>query len=147
MAQGEAGEGDGGAGNASRGTDAGEGEGGKGEGRTIHRGSERTPGRYRGEAGLWPGTPLQLHGAPMNLLSSWLLLSSAALAGDRDHDGVKGREDLCPEEAETRNGYRDGDGCPDELGDVTVTVLDLEGSVVRGARVRLAFLLFGRGWA
>jgi outer membrane protein OmpA-like peptidoglycan-associated protein len=32
---------------------------------------------------------------------------------DRDHDGVYDYQDLCPDEPEDRDGYRDQDGCPD----------------------------------
>ncbi|HRI52519.1 MAG TPA: OmpA family protein [Pseudomonadota bacterium] len=34
---------------------------------------------------------------------------------DGDGDGVVDRLDTCPTQAETRNGYKDDDGCPDEL--------------------------------
>ncbi|MCB9751355.1 MAG: OmpA family protein [Myxococcales bacterium] len=34
---------------------------------------------------------------------------------DRDGDGFLDPVDACPDEPETRNGYQDGDGCPDEL--------------------------------
>ncbi|MDT8325362.1 MAG: OmpA family protein, partial [Bacteroidota bacterium] len=34
---------------------------------------------------------------------------------DSDGDGIVDGEDRCPAEAETRNGYRDEDGCPDAL--------------------------------
>jgi outer membrane protein OmpA-like peptidoglycan-associated protein len=33
---------------------------------------------------------------------------------DADKDGVSDANDECPDEPETRNGYRDDDGCPDE---------------------------------
>lgn len=32
---------------------------------------------------------------------------------DADQDGVPATDDLCPEQAETTNGFEDGDGCPD----------------------------------
>lgn len=32
---------------------------------------------------------------------------------DRDRDGVAGRADRCPDEPEDRDGWEDGDGCPD----------------------------------
>ncbi len=35
--------------------------------------------------------------------------------GDRDHDRIKNDMDLCPDEPETRNGFQDEDGCPDEV--------------------------------
>ena len=34
-------------------------------------------------------------------------------AGDHDRDGVANRDDKCPGDAETPNGYQDEDGCPD----------------------------------
>jgi outer membrane protein OmpA-like peptidoglycan-associated protein len=34
---------------------------------------------------------------------------------DTDGDGIVGADDHCPNEAETRNGFEDSDGCPDEL--------------------------------
>ncbi|HTV22568.1 MAG TPA: OmpA family protein [Polyangiaceae bacterium] len=34
---------------------------------------------------------------------------------DADGDGIVGADDRCPDEAETRNGFEDADGCPDEL--------------------------------
>ena len=35
-------------------------------------------------------------------------------APDADNDGVTGADDQCPAEPETRNGFMDEDGCPDE---------------------------------
>ncbi len=34
---------------------------------------------------------------------------------DTDGDGIPDKDDKCPEEAETKNGFQDEDGCPDEL--------------------------------
>jgi outer membrane protein OmpA-like peptidoglycan-associated protein len=34
---------------------------------------------------------------------------------DSDGDGLSNSVDQCPNEPETRNGYQDGDGCPDEV--------------------------------
>ncbi|HEY8208204.1 MAG TPA: OmpA family protein [Myxococcaceae bacterium] len=34
---------------------------------------------------------------------------------DRDHDGLPDARDACPDEPETKNGYQDDDGCPDEV--------------------------------
>jgi outer membrane protein OmpA-like peptidoglycan-associated protein/opacity protein-like surface antigen len=34
---------------------------------------------------------------------------------DADKDGFVGADDRCPEQAETKNGFEDTDGCPDEL--------------------------------
>ena len=41
------------------------------------------------------------------------LLALAAPNIDGDGDGVPDRDDKCPADAETYNGYQDGDGCPD----------------------------------
>jgi hypothetical protein len=41
--------------------------------------------------------------------------TQAALAADDDHDGVKNADDRCFDQAETNNGWRDEDGCPDTL--------------------------------
>ena len=35
---------------------------------------------------------------------------------DRDRDGVPDRYDLCPNRKEDRDGYKDGDGCPELKG-------------------------------
>ncbi len=66
-----------------------------------------------------------------------LLFAPVAQAGDRDDDGINNRDDQCLEEPEVHNGYKDLDGCPDELGTVTVKVLDLNGEPVAGGRVQL----------
>jgi OOP family OmpA-OmpF porin len=34
---------------------------------------------------------------------------------DKDADGIPDDSDKCPEQAETKNGFQDTDGCPDEL--------------------------------
>ncbi|MFO0727444.1 MAG: OmpA family protein [Myxococcota bacterium] len=34
---------------------------------------------------------------------------------DTDGDGIRDSVDQCPDQAETKNGYKDADGCPDEL--------------------------------
>jgi outer membrane protein OmpA-like peptidoglycan-associated protein len=34
---------------------------------------------------------------------------------DRDKDGIVNEEDKCPDDPETKNGFEDEDGCPDEL--------------------------------
>lgn len=41
---------------------------------------------------------------------------------DTDMDGIVDPEDACPNEPETSNDYRDGDGCPDQLARLKVTV-------------------------
>lgn len=36
------------------------------------------------------------------------------VSDDRDGDGMRNADDKCPDEAEDKNGYEDGDGCADE---------------------------------
>jgi outer membrane protein OmpA-like peptidoglycan-associated protein len=36
-----------------------------------------------------------------------------ASTGDADHDGIPDESDKCPNEAEDKDGFEDGDGCPD----------------------------------
>jgi OOP family OmpA-OmpF porin len=42
-------------------------------------------------------------------------VSPDGCAADADADGIVGAEDHCPDQAETKNAFEDGDGCPDEL--------------------------------
>jgi hypothetical protein len=49
-------------------------------------------------------------GAPIGLISR---KQQAALGIDSDGDGVGDRDDLCPDNAEDRDGFEDNDGCPD----------------------------------
>lgn len=60
-----------------------------------------------------------------------------AVAADADHDGIPNPKDTCRDAAETANGWRDEDGCPDQLGQLRIRVLDLEGKAVAGARARV----------
>jgi len=46
--------------------------------------------------------------------------------GDRDGDGVMDSADKCPDQPETKNGYQDDDGCPDE---VPADVASFSGSI------------------
>jgi outer membrane protein OmpA-like peptidoglycan-associated protein len=41
---------------------------------------------------------------------------------DMDGDGLKDKDDPCPRRPETINGWKDGDGCPDELAFIDVEV-------------------------
>ena len=50
---------------------------------------------------------------------------------DLDLDGLVDALDACPSEPETKNGYKDEDGCPDQLGSIQV-VVQLDGKEVRG---------------
>jgi OOP family OmpA-OmpF porin len=40
---------------------------------------------------------------------------SGCINRDPDGDGIMGEDDKCPTEPETKNGYEDKDGCPDEV--------------------------------
>ena len=56
---------------------------------------------------------------------------------DLDGDGLL-LTDQCPTEAEVFNGYMDEDGCPDALADLTITVVDPEGTLLEGAMLSQA---------
>lgn len=56
----------------------------------------------------------------------------APVPKDIDMDGILNKDDACPEEAETVNGHKDEDGCPDELGKVMV-VVEHDSHILRGA--------------
>ncbi len=54
---------------------------------------------------------------------------------DDDGDGALNGVDACPSEAETQNGYKDEDGCPDVLGKVEIAIVDEAGAGLAGATV------------
>lgn len=63
---------------------------------------------------------------------------TAPTGSDRDGDGVADYRDLCPDQAEDRNGTADDDGCPD--GGLTPTRLwarDPRGTQIAGATIEL----------
>ncbi|MEZ4317329.1 MAG: OmpA family protein [Myxococcota bacterium] len=53
---------------------------------------------------------------------------------DRDLDGILNRDDACPDEPETVNGFEDEDGCPDALPKLTVSAIH-QGAVVPEASI------------
>jgi len=55
---------------------------------------------------------------------------------DRDLDGIIDKLDACPDQPETVNGWKDEDGCPDQLGSIQV-VVKLDGKEVTGGTTRL----------
>lgn len=55
---------------------------------------------------------------------------------DTDGDGIPDKADECVEEAETLNGWRDMDGCPDDIGRLKVRVM-LGEEAVEGADVQV----------
>lgn len=72
--------------------------------------------------GLGVGAPVVGGGGPgspplsLILRLAWAPLSNRRHVGlDVDKDGIPDANDRCPYEPETANGYRDEDGCPDEL--------------------------------
>ncbi|MCB9679859.1 MAG: OmpA family protein [Alphaproteobacteria bacterium] len=56
---------------------------------------------------------------------------------DADGDGILDDVDACPEEPETFNEYKDEDGCPDDLADLTVRAL-LDGQPIEGAEIEIS---------
>lgn len=56
---------------------------------------------------------------------------------DTDGDGLRDSTDPCPAQAETVNGWKDADGCPDRLAKFTVTVKDEDGNTMPGSTVFL----------
>lgn len=56
---------------------------------------------------------------------------------DSDGDGLVDSLDACPDAPETVNGWKDDDGCPDALADMTFTILNEDGEPVTDAAVLL----------
>ena len=76
---------------------------------------------------------LQTRNATAGERDAWL-----AANRDADGDGVPDQRDRCPNEAETRNGTADDDGCPEET-----AAIALEGNQIR---IRAGFgIVFGPG--
>ena len=53
---------------------------------------------------------------------------------DRDGDGILDDDDVCPDDPETVNEWKDDDGCPDMLGQLTI-VTNVNGSAAGGISV------------
>ena len=71
---------------------------------------------------------------PFALLS---FTCACATLGDKDGDGIKRRDDKCPEAAEDKDGIDDYDGCPeDDDGNITAESTGSRG-VELGIRSRL----------
>jgi outer membrane protein OmpA-like peptidoglycan-associated protein len=64
--------------------------------------------------------------------------------GDPDRDGIRGKLDNCPQEPETANGYRDDDGCPDQLASVQFIVRDPEGQPLQDTEILVDMKSIGR---
>ncbi len=59
-------------------------------------------------------------------------------AGDRDGDGILDAADLCPDQAEDKNGRNDEDGCPDAgFTPARLEVQDPAGARISGATIQL----------
>jgi len=56
---------------------------------------------------------------------------------DTDLDGLVDRDDGCPRDPEIKNGWKDEDGCPDQLAELVLTVRNDEGTPLAGASVVL----------
>jgi outer membrane protein OmpA-like peptidoglycan-associated protein len=54
----------------------------------------------------------------------------APTRGDRDGDGIRDETDRCPDAAEDRDGFQDGDGCPEDDNDAD-GVIDVDDSCPR----------------
>jgi outer membrane protein OmpA-like peptidoglycan-associated protein len=63
---------------------------------------------------------------------------------DPDGDDIVTELDRCPIETETHNGWKDDDGCPDELATVTITVRDVEEKRMGDMEVRDGNTVLGR---
>lgn len=60
------------------------------------------------------------------------------VAGDMDRDGIPDAQDLCPDQAEDKNGKNDSDGCPDAgLTPTHFVVIDPQGRKITGATLDL----------
>jgi outer membrane protein OmpA-like peptidoglycan-associated protein len=73
---------------------------------TIGAGASLLPPRIVDGLGNMTGAPL---------FRVFLSFTFEPVVGDRDHDGIKDDVDECIDEPETYNGFRDEDGCPDEV--------------------------------
>jgi outer membrane protein OmpA-like peptidoglycan-associated protein len=77
-------------------------------------GSDTDDLQGRGTATFWrAGLEITLR-APPDAPPPPVTETAPARPADADNDGVTGPDDQCPAEPETRNGYMDEDGCPDE---------------------------------
>ncbi len=69
---------------------------------------------------------------------------------DIDLDGIVDADDSCRFKEETANGYNDDDGCPDQLAELGIRVMDLLGEPIAGANVGVESVRVrsgGDGWA
>jgi len=78
-------------------------------------GSDTDDQQGRGTATFWrAGLEITLRAPPDPAPAPESEAAVPERAPDADNDGVMGADDQCPAQPETRNGYMDEDGCPDE---------------------------------
>jgi outer membrane protein OmpA-like peptidoglycan-associated protein len=82
-------------------------------------------------------------GASQFRLLAGVVLNNKGKPKDTDGDGLTDDIDACPTEPETVNNYMDGDGCPDELSSLAVTVVDPNNDPLAGIEVRVNGDLIG----
>lgn len=80
--------------------------------------------------------PMPAHHLAMSVGFSRLLRDPSA-GQDPDGDGILGSLDRCPAVAETRNGWKDEDGCPDALAEVRLRVVNADGAPLPDTRVAI----------
>jgi outer membrane protein OmpA-like peptidoglycan-associated protein len=73
-------------------------------------GARRHLGRFSVAAGAGPGL-VSGYGAPQ--FRALLSVAWQSVAPDADRDAVPDEHDRCPDDPEDRDGFEDGDGCPD----------------------------------
>lgn len=87
-------------------------------------------------AGVGTGLGAGAGASPIRLLLGGGFGLGAGAGPDADDDGLADRDDACPDEPETVNGYRDEDGCADTLPRL-VFVAQLEGQPASEALVEV----------
>ena len=86
-------------------------------------------------AGLAFATSPGAGASPLRLFAGGGYAFGKTALADTDDDGIADTFDACREQPETTNDYKDSDGCPDELGELEVSVTDEDGNVVPDATV------------
>ncbi len=82
-------------------------------------------------------------GASQFRLLAGVVVNTKNKPKDTDRDGITDEMDTCPTEPETFNSYNDDDGCPDQLANLAVTVLDPNNDPMSGVEVRVNGDLLG----
>jgi outer membrane protein OmpA-like peptidoglycan-associated protein len=68
---------------------------------------------FTGAAGLGLTQTVGVPDARALLQAAYPVPRAARKRADQDHDGIDDERDGCPEQPEDRDGFQDGDGCPD----------------------------------